>query len=42
MTNDQIFKSCSSLVAGTSPRLTIVTTDELFDMLDGDLNDGNE
>ncbi len=42
MINDQTFKNCSSLVAGTSPRLTVVTMSELFDMLDGDLNDGNE
>ena len=42
MINDQIFKSCSSLMAGTSPQLTIVTANELFDMLDGDLSDDNE
>ena len=42
MINDKMFKNCSSLVAGISPHLTIVTANELFDMLDGDLNDGNE
>ena len=42
MINDLMFKNCSSLVAGTSPQLTIVTMNELFDMLDEGLNDDNE
>lgn len=42
MINNQILKNCSSLVACKSSQFTIVTMNELFDMLDGDLNDGNE
>jgi hypothetical protein len=30
--NDRTLKNCSSLMAGTSPQLTTVTTDELFDI----------
>lgn len=42
MTNDQIFKSCSSLVACKSSQLTIVTMNELFDTLDGDRSGSDE
>ena len=42
MINDRTLKNCSSLMAGTSPQFTIVTANELFDMIDGDLNDGDK
>lgn len=42
MINDQMFKGCSSLVACKSSQFTIVTMNELFDMLDGYLDDDNE
>lgn len=32
MINNRTLKNCSSLMADTSPQLTIVTMDELFDI----------
>lgn len=42
MINDQTFKKRSSLAAGTAPHLTIVTENELFDMLDEDWSGSDE
>jgi hypothetical protein len=42
MTNDQTFKSCSSLMAGTAPHLTIVTANELSDTLNEDGSGSDE
>ena len=42
MTNNQMFKGCSSLMAGTAPHLTIVTANEIFDMLNEDGSGSDE
>lgn len=36
MTNNLMFKNCSSLMAGASPQLTRVTMNELLDMAEAE------